>query len=75
MPSAGGGVDNLGVVPVTLVPVLLVTAITAGVLVGANVIAIAPAWSRRGRRLGTSCVLSNDDRRTGYVDGPKPNAA
>jgi hypothetical protein len=35
--------DNLGVVPVVVVPVLLVAAITVGVLVGANVIAIAPA--------------------------------
>ncbi len=35
--------DNLGAVPVTVVPVLLVSAITVGVLVVANVIAIAPA--------------------------------
>ncbi len=36
--------DNLGVVPVAVVPLLLTGAITVGVLVGANVIAIAPAW-------------------------------
>ncbi len=36
--------NNLGVVPVAVVPWLLTAAITAGVLVGANVIAIAPAW-------------------------------
>ncbi len=35
--------NNLGVVPVAVVPCLLTAAITAGVLVGANVIAIAPA--------------------------------
>jgi hypothetical protein len=35
--------NNLGVVPVAVVPVLLTAAITAGVLVSANVIAIAPA--------------------------------
>ena len=35
--------NNLGVVPVTVVPALLIAAITVGVLVGANVIAIAPA--------------------------------
>ncbi len=35
--------DNLGVVPVAVVPWLLTAAITVGVLVGANVIAIAPA--------------------------------
>jgi len=35
--------NNLGAVPVTVVPILLTAAITAGVLVGANVIAIAPA--------------------------------
>ena len=35
--------NNLGVVPVTVVPILLIAAITVGVLVGANVIAIAPA--------------------------------
>ena len=35
--------NNLGVVPVAVVPVLLVAAITVGVLVVANVIAIAPA--------------------------------
>jgi len=35
--------DNLGAVPVTVVPWLLTAAITVGVLVGANVIAIAPA--------------------------------
>jgi hypothetical protein len=35
--------NNLGVVPVAVVPWLLTVAITAGVLVGANVIAIAPA--------------------------------
>ena len=36
--------NNLGVVPETVVPLLLVAAITVGVLVGANLIAIAPAW-------------------------------
>jgi hypothetical protein len=36
--------DNLGVVPETVLPLLLVAAITVGVLVGANLIAIAPAW-------------------------------
>jgi len=36
--------NNLGVVPVAVVPLLLSAAIAAGVLVGANVIAIAPAW-------------------------------
>jgi FtsX-like permease family len=35
--------DNLGAVPVTVVPILLTAAITVGVLVGANVIAIVPA--------------------------------
>ena len=35
--------NNLGVIPVAVVPLLLIAAITAGVLVGANVIAIAPA--------------------------------
>ena len=35
--------NNLGVVPVAVVPLLLTAAITAGVLVGANVIAITPA--------------------------------
>ena len=35
--------NNLGVVPVTVVPVLVVAAIAAGVLVFANVIAMAPA--------------------------------
>jgi hypothetical protein len=35
--------NNLGAVPVTVVPILLTTAIALGVLVGANVIAIAPA--------------------------------
>ena len=35
--------NNLGVVPVAVVPLLLTAAITAGVLVGANVIAIVPA--------------------------------
>ncbi len=36
--------NNLGVVPVAVVPFLLTAAITVGVLVGANLIAIAPAW-------------------------------
>ena len=36
--------NNLGAVPVTVVPILLTVAIAVGVLVGANVIAIAPAW-------------------------------
>jgi ABC-type antimicrobial peptide transport system permease subunit len=36
--------NNLGAVPVTVVPILLTAAITVGVLLGANVIAIAPAW-------------------------------
>ena len=36
--------NNLGAVPVPVVPILLTAAITVGVLVGANVIAIAPAW-------------------------------
>ena len=36
--------NNLGAVPVAVVPLLLTAAITAGVLVGANVIAVAPAW-------------------------------
>ena len=36
--------NNLGVVPVTVLPTLVVAAIAVGVLVGANVIAIAPAW-------------------------------
>ena len=36
--------NNLGVVPVTVVPILLTAAITVGVLVGANVIAIVPAF-------------------------------
>ena len=36
--------NNLGVVPVTVVPTLVIAAIAVGVLVGANVIAIAPAW-------------------------------
>ena len=35
--------NNLGAVPVVVVPFLLTAAITVGVLVGANVIAIAPA--------------------------------
>ena len=35
--------NNLGVVPVTVVPWLLTAAITVAVLVGANIIAIAPA--------------------------------
>jgi hypothetical protein len=35
--------NNLGVVPVAVVPVLLTAAITGGVLLSANVIAIAPA--------------------------------
>ncbi len=35
--------NNLGVVPVSVLPALLIAAITVGVLVGANVIAIAPA--------------------------------
>ncbi len=35
--------NNLGVVPVTVVPILLVAAITVAVLIGANIIAIAPA--------------------------------
>ncbi len=35
--------DNLGVVPIAVVPWLLTAAITVGVIVGANVIAIAPA--------------------------------
>jgi len=35
--------DNLGAVPVAVVPILLTAAITVGVLVAANVIAIAPA--------------------------------
>ena len=35
--------NNLGAVPVTVVPILLTVAIAVGVLVGANVIAIAPA--------------------------------
>ena len=36
--------NNLGVIPETVLPLLLVAAITVGVLVGANLIAIAPAW-------------------------------
>ena len=36
--------NNLGAVPVTVVPILLTAAIAVGVLVGADVIAIAPAW-------------------------------
>jgi ABC-type antimicrobial peptide transport system permease subunit len=36
--------NNLGVVPVNVVPLLLISGITVGVLVGANLIAIAPAW-------------------------------
>jgi hypothetical protein len=36
--------NNLGAVPVAVVPILLTAAITLGVLVVANVIAIAPAW-------------------------------
>ena len=36
--------NNLGVVPVAVVPLVLTAAITLGVLVGANLIAIAPAW-------------------------------
>ena len=36
--------NNLGVVPVTVLPTLVVAAIAVGVLIGANVIAIAPAW-------------------------------
>ncbi len=35
--------NDLGVVPVTVVPVLLIAGISIGVLVGANLIAIAPA--------------------------------
>jgi hypothetical protein len=35
---------NLGVVPVTELPILLIAVISVGVLVGANAIAIAPAW-------------------------------
>ena len=36
--------NNLGAVPVAVVPILLIGAIAAGVLVVANLIAIAPAW-------------------------------
>ena len=36
--------NNLGVIPVTVVPILLTAAIAMGVLVGANLIAIVPAW-------------------------------
>ncbi len=35
--------DNLGVVPVPVIPVVVIVVLAAGVLVGANVIAIAPA--------------------------------
>jgi hypothetical protein len=43
---------NLGVVPVTVLPILLVAAITVGVLVGANAIAIAPAWAATRSKAG-----------------------
>ena len=44
--------NNLGVVPVTVVPILLTAAITVGVLVGANVIAIVPAFVAARSRPG-----------------------
>ena len=49
--------NNLGVVPVAVVPLLLTAAITAGVLVGANVIAIAPALvATRSSRVTSSAT-------------------
>ncbi len=51
--------NNLGVVPVTVVPALLIVAITVGVLVGANVIAIAPALAATRSKPGDLL----DDRR------------
>jgi len=44
--------NNLGAVPVTVVPWLLTAAITVGVLVGANVIAIAPALAATRSKSG-----------------------
>jgi len=44
--------NNLGTVPVAVVPILLTAAITAGVLVGANVIAIVPAYVAARSRPG-----------------------
>ena len=54
---------NLGAVPVTVLPILLVAAITVGVLVGANAIAIAPAWVATRSKAGTSCDPSTERMR------------
>ena len=55
--------NNLGVVPITVIPVLLMVVLAAGVLVAANVIAIAPA-------LFATRSEPADLLRTGPLNGP-----
>ena len=58
---------NLGVVPVAVVPVWLVVGLAAGVVRGANILAIAPALAGQHDQPGTTTPDGVTERRLGQA--------
>jgi hypothetical protein len=73
----GAFADNLGVVPVSVVPSGLLVAIVVGILAAANLLAVAPALAARRPNHNSSCVPSEprshtmrpDLTRCGHLQG------